>query len=66
MVAVKQGLGPYSALGAVTYLGFQFCDLQVQFIQVLIHESDESLKEKHRAGTEIEAFISARPWRPPL
>lgn len=66
MVAVEQDLAPYPALTAVTHLGFQFRDLQVQFIQVLVHEGDESLKEKHRLVTEMEALSSGRPWRLPL
>ena len=44
-VAGLQGLVPHPALGVVTHLGFQFCDLQVQFIQVFVHESDERLEE---------------------
>lgn len=34
---------------AATHLGFQFRDLQVQFIQVLVHECDERLKEAQGA-----------------
>lgn len=56
---------PYPALTAATHLGFQFRDLQVQFIQVLVHKGDESLKEKHRPATEMEALGSGRPWRLP-
>lgn len=52
-------------LGAVTHLGFQFCDFQVQFIQVLIHEGDECLK-KHKPGREMEALApKAAPVTPP-
>ena len=43
-VVVLKGLVPDPALGVVTHLGFQFCDLQVQFIQVFVHESDECLE----------------------
>lgn len=66
MVAVEQGLAPSPPLRAVTHLGFQFCDLQIQFIQVFVHESDESLKKKHGPGTEMENLPRARPSRPPL
>lgn len=59
------GPRPQPALGAVTHLGFQFCDLQVQFIQVLVHESDERLKEKHKPGIEMDTLARAAPWRPP-
>lgn len=48
-VAGLRGLVPNPALGVVTHLGFQFCDLQVQFIQVFVHKSDECLEEKHKA-----------------
>lgn len=65
MVAVEQDLAPYPALTAATHLGFQFRDLQVQFIQVFVHKGDESLKEKHRPATEMEALGSGRPWRLP-
>lgn len=58
--------GTVAALRAVTHLGFQFCDLQVQFIQVLVHKSDECLKEKHTSGMKMETLASVRPWRPPL
>lgn len=44
-----KALGP----GAVTHLRLQFCDLQVQFIQMLVHERDEGLKEKCK-GTKVE------------
>ena len=50
------GLVPHPALGAVTHLGFQFCDLQVQFIQVFVHKSDECLEEKHKPGLERETL----------
>lgn len=65
-VAVEQGLAPDPALRAVTHLGFQFCDLQVQFIQVLVHKGDECLKEKYKPGIDMEALATATPWRPPL
>lgn len=51
---------------AVTHLGFQFCDLQVQFIQMLVHKSDECLKEKHTPVMKMETPARVRPWRPPL
>lgn len=65
-VAVEHGFAPHPALRAVTHLGFQFCDLQVQFIQVLVHKSDECLKEKHKPGSEMETLASARSWWPPV
>lgn len=54
-------LGTVAALRAVTHLGFQFCDLQVQFIQVLVHKSDECLKENHTPGMKMETPASVRP-----
>lgn len=39
--------------GTVTHLCLQFCDLQVQFVQMLVHERDEGLKEKCK-GTKVE------------
>lgn len=60
-MVVLRGLVPDPALGVVTHLGFQFCDLQVQFIQVFVHESDECLEEKHKPGLEMEIL----PWRLP-
>lgn len=55
-VAGLRGLVPHPALGVVTHLGFQFCDLQVQFIQVFVHKSDECLEEKHKPGLEMETL----------
>lgn len=56
-------LEPWLHLGLVTHLGFQFCDLQVQFIQMLVHKSDECLKEKHKPGMKMETLVTVRPWR---
>lgn len=58
---VVAGPCPHSEHRAVTHLGFQFCDLQVQFIQVLVHESDEGLKKRHKPGIEMEILTSADP-----
>lgn len=44
------------ALGVVTHLGFQFCDLQVQFIQVFVHKSDESASVRKAQGLEMETL----------
>lgn len=55
-VAVQRGLVPHPAHGAITHLGFQFRDLQVQFIQVLVHESNERLEEKHKPDIEMKTL----------